>query len=298
MSPPSQPGTRRGPDFLCIGMQKAGTGWLYDALIGMPRVSAHPIKEFHHFDYRLANTETDAEQHAARLRRGVAKYGSRLNDPERMKDVAARLERYLDAGCPDEAYLDLFATPEGQIAGDFTPAYSMLDEAAVRKVHAVLPDAKILLLVRNPIDRAWSQYNVTLRREVRAEGGRKRAGVQAEMNRRASLEHLEAFLETPAASRRSFPSRVHEAWSAVYPDLHVIGFDDIAKRPEQVRTYLCDNILPPGSEPSTPTVGNRKAGFLKVKKTPAHRDFLAAYFADEIARCRDIFPTLTREWSV
>ncbi|MBK7919375.1 MAG: sulfotransferase [Chloroflexi bacterium] len=38
------------PDFLCIGAQKAGTTWLYQALRQHPQVSMPPIKENHYFD--------------------------------------------------------------------------------------------------------------------------------------------------------------------------------------------------------------------------------------------------------
>src|SRR5215470_9868606 len=39
-----------GPDFLCIGLQKAGTGWLYDQLQFHPDFWMPPIKEIHYLD--------------------------------------------------------------------------------------------------------------------------------------------------------------------------------------------------------------------------------------------------------
>ena len=44
---------RRGPDFLCIGAQKAGTHWLYDQLQHHDDFWMPPIKELHFFDGRL-----------------------------------------------------------------------------------------------------------------------------------------------------------------------------------------------------------------------------------------------------
>jgi hypothetical protein len=42
-----------GPDFLCIGMQKAGTAWLYDQLETHPDFWMPPLKELHFFDKAL-----------------------------------------------------------------------------------------------------------------------------------------------------------------------------------------------------------------------------------------------------
>src|SRR6185295_12624998 len=43
---------RAGPDFLCIGAQKAGTGWLYEQLRSHPGFWMPPMKELHYFDRR------------------------------------------------------------------------------------------------------------------------------------------------------------------------------------------------------------------------------------------------------
>lgn len=38
-----------GPDFICIGMEKAGTGWLYDQVDHAEGAWMSPIKELNHF---------------------------------------------------------------------------------------------------------------------------------------------------------------------------------------------------------------------------------------------------------
>ena len=45
----------KGPDFICIGAQKAGTTWLYENLNGHPDVWMPPVKEFHYFNRVRAN---------------------------------------------------------------------------------------------------------------------------------------------------------------------------------------------------------------------------------------------------
>lgn len=44
-----------GPDFLCIGMGKAGTGWLYDQCAHHPDFWMPPIKEIHYLDREQPN---------------------------------------------------------------------------------------------------------------------------------------------------------------------------------------------------------------------------------------------------
>ena len=51
---------RSGPDFICIGMQKAGTRWLYQQLRGHPEFWMPPIKELNFFNGNLEKTRKSA----------------------------------------------------------------------------------------------------------------------------------------------------------------------------------------------------------------------------------------------
>jgi hypothetical protein len=53
-------------------------------------------------------------------------------------------------------YISLFTPDNQQIAGETTPRYSIVSEKAVAKAHALMPHGKIIYLLRNPIDRMWS----------------------------------------------------------------------------------------------------------------------------------------------
>ena len=61
-----------------------------------------------------------------------------------------------------EEYFD--ACPEGKLAGEVSPQYMYSTEIA-RRVHDGVPNAKIIAILREPIDRAWSQYLMSQRRE-------------------------------------------------------------------------------------------------------------------------------------
>lgn len=56
----------------------------------------------------------------------------------------------------DERYARLFEPGRGKVTGEITPRYSVLDENMIRYVHSLMPDAKIIFIMRNPIERSWS----------------------------------------------------------------------------------------------------------------------------------------------
>lgn len=117
LQPPAcPPGMRVGPpDFVGVGAQKAGTSWWFDLLLRHPG-TYHPRavhKERHYF----------------------ARYWS---------------EPYGEADSRN--YHRWFPRPEGQLTGEWTPAYmaqfwvpALLAQAA--------PDAKVLVMLRDPVER-------------------------------------------------------------------------------------------------------------------------------------------------
>ena len=51
----------------------------------------------------------------------------------------------------------LFEPGKGKMIGEITPAYSTLGPDDVRRVHRLVPDARIIFMMRNPVERVWSQ---------------------------------------------------------------------------------------------------------------------------------------------
>ncbi len=62
-----------------------------------------------------------------------------------------------------EWYRNLFSD-ESLCNGDITPAYAILPVEDIRKIHATFPALKIVYLMRNPIQRAWSSALMAVRR--------------------------------------------------------------------------------------------------------------------------------------
>lgn len=112
------------PDFLVIGAQKGGTTSLYNYLIEHPGIVPAFTKEVHFFDKDYS--------------KGLAWY--RANFP-------TYLEKY---------YLERFHRQKC-ITGEATPYY-LFHPRAPHRVAKTLPMAKFIVLLRNPVDRAYSQY--------------------------------------------------------------------------------------------------------------------------------------------
>jgi hypothetical protein len=110
---------RLRPDFLIVGAQKAGTTFLYQELIRHPNVLPALTKEIHYFDDRYA-----------RWRNAYAGFFPAV-------PRAAGRSRY--------------------VTGEASPGYVFHPHAA-RRIASDLPDAKLVLLVRDPVVRAHSQY--------------------------------------------------------------------------------------------------------------------------------------------
>ncbi len=111
--------------FLGLGAEKSGTTWLFAALKKHPDVFMPDSKELYYFNHDYWH------------RPNVKNY--RFDKP-----VSWYLSFYDDA------------TPQ-QWKGEICPAY-LMDQFAARKIHAFNPDVKLFAMLRNPIERAFSQY--------------------------------------------------------------------------------------------------------------------------------------------
>jgi len=121
-------GLRLRPDFIIIGGQRCGTTFLYNCLSGHPSVRGAFRKEVHFFDKNF--------------RRGFGWY--RAHFPT----AAARRVHSLTGG--------------RLVTGEGSPFYLFHPHAAER-ISRLLPDVRLIALLRNPVDRAYSHYHHEVR---------------------------------------------------------------------------------------------------------------------------------------
>ncbi|HEY2286623.1 MAG TPA: sulfotransferase, partial [Streptosporangiaceae bacterium] len=119
------------PDFLVIGAPKAGTTALHVALARHPGLYMSPVKEPKFF-------LTDGPP--------PAKGGP--GDALTYREHVWRRPDY-------EALFD--PAPPGTLRGESTPLY-LYDRAAVRRIRETLPGARLIVVLRDPVERAHSNW--------------------------------------------------------------------------------------------------------------------------------------------
>jgi hypothetical protein len=275
-----------GPDFICVGMPKAGTGWLYDQLLVHPDFWMPPVKEIDYLDH-----DRPKMKHAiAKLER--AQSGSRV----RRRALDERDRQFLQeaAACGGQArdyarYASLFRPKEQLLSGDISPSYSRLEENVIGEIAKHLPQLKIILLVRDPVARAWSHISLLDR------SGKLDRGVLDDEAR------FRSFLENPKnIQRRSFATRVAERWARVAPQIAFrhFFFDDIQGSPDEVRKGILQYLGADSKKESgqVPAAHNRKADAPKLSLTDALKGVLVEYFAEELRASARIFGGHAIEW--
>ena len=147
----------RGPDFLVIGAQRAGTTWLHRVLRQHPALWLPPVKELHYFD-RLETKRTILDP-KERRRVGV----------KRLLSLDPWLVSYWFRARSDEWYARLFraAKANGLVAGEITPAYATLDETVLRRIKRMNDTIKLIFVMRDPVERAWSAVNNAAKKGAR-----------------------------------------------------------------------------------------------------------------------------------
>jgi hypothetical protein len=282
------------PDFLGIGAQKAGTTWLSRNLQAHPEIWMPSIKEVHYFDEQIGQPASLALRLYGRL------FGKRDADRRWRRQVRARSRRHLrrrsrDAllwdiryylGAPNDAwYASLFEPGRGMVAGEITPAYSTLGPDAIAHVRGLMPEARIIFMMRNPMERAFSQavmhFDKASKRDIEGVGDRKLSRIFEREGYRSRTDYL----------------RTLESWGSFYPPERIfVGFlEDIHFFPEELLGRVYEFL---GVDPSfrPPGVGrkvhSRSAGAIPARALV----YLARSYHDELRELDERFGGYASFW--
>jgi len=116
------------PNLFIVGAPKAGTSSLYVYLSSIPGIYMSPVKEPNYF-----SVKTISEQSRIKPIRDTTKYLSLFN---KVKDE--------------------------KIIGEASPSY-LSDPAAPKLIHEIMPDARIIISLRDPVERTLSHYFMYIR---------------------------------------------------------------------------------------------------------------------------------------
>ncbi len=129
-----------------------------------------------------------------------------------------------------EAYSRILAPGRDRLSGEFTASYSVLSAERKDEIRDLLPDLKLILILREPRDRAWSEarMELTLIRE-------QDAGTLGE-------DDYVSFIESTKCRERGDYAAIIRAWTDRFPREQVyIGlYDDIKSAPRKLLSEVFD----------------------------------------------------------
>jgi hypothetical protein len=140
--------------FIVPGFAKCGTTWLFDRLVELPDFKMPVNKELHYFN-RIAKYNTNTK-----YKLGTHNYF--LNRKRLLRNFGYTgiqfFWNYLKIlNSNDKMYTSLFGEIN-KISGDITPIYGMSDKEGVQEMSKLLGDVNIIFILRDPIDRDWSEF--------------------------------------------------------------------------------------------------------------------------------------------
>jgi hypothetical protein len=153
--------------LLGVGAMKAGTTWLHDHLAASPQCQPGVRKEYHVFD------SLDLEKEPYLLQRVVAKAHSSLDEVAegRPTDPTFLVQAAMIAD--EQLYFDYFTalfarSPETRLTLDITPGYALLSPTRLAGIRSSFEQrgvrAVAAYLLRDPVERIWSQVRMQQRR--------------------------------------------------------------------------------------------------------------------------------------
>jgi hypothetical protein len=139
---------RNFPDFLIVGPQRTGTTWLFHNLKTHPEIFLPKEKELYYF--------------------------STLGMPDHRRFRFPYLENYLQAMADTprstlkknyDSLRKMGRLYNPRIRGEATASYAALPREIIREIATLNPEIKAILMIRDPIDRAWSHARKDLLKE-------------------------------------------------------------------------------------------------------------------------------------
>ncbi len=239
--------SRTLPDFIIIGAQRAGTTSLYNYLIQHPCIRRALRKEVHYFDIHHHHGEQWYRAHF-------------------MPESARKAQ-------PIPGY--------PRITGEASPYY-LFHPLVPERAKALVPNAKLIVILRNPATRALSQY--FFQNKIKQDDAGLEEAFKNEEQRMAGAE-----LDGPRPRRTSIPHRRHSYLQrGIYVDQLERWFQHFPR--EQFQIINSERMLEdPATEvgktfqflglPDCDTISYEKYHVTRYPKVdPAIKEWLADYF--------------------
>lgn len=199
---------RKKLNFIVVGAPKCGTTSLHHYLKQNPKIFLTEQKELHFFsaEMRLSNIGGPG-------------------DKEALASVVQTTEEY------DAHFAECRAW---QIAGDISPSYFHFGKMCAKKIHKWVPNVKIIVILRNPIEKTYSQYMHQVQHGMEILGFRQ---ALAKESNRQNLGWRDMWMYTGSTFYTQNLQDYIDVFGA--ENVHVIFFEDFVNYTKQVLDDIC-----------------------------------------------------------
>ena len=171
--------------------------------------------------------------------------------------------------------------------GEITPAYLVVPEDRIESMHELNPDMRLILMIRHPVERAWSAAKYFARNQMDADA--------AEL----PLDEFEAMVTTPLMLERGDYLEGLRRWGGVFPEeqMLVVFHDEVLDDPVATirRVFEHLQVMMPNSFTRYPLEQKFNEG--PSRGMPAsHRAILEPLFDAQIAGLADRFADRGIAW--
>lgn len=200
------------------------------------------------------------------------------------------------------SYAVRFEPGRGKVTGEITPGYSVLREDRIAFVRRVMPDVRLILTVRDPVERSWSAARRVFR---------KLGTTPEDLGERELFEYLRTeWAYEPEGGPKvtgdyepglleGHYTRIIDNWRRHFPagQLLVVFFGQLVEDPEGFLGAVCRHLGVRTDVGWDPEALRRPVNPNPRLPLPDRlRAFLEEMYAEEIAELRERFGEPARRW--
>jgi len=178
------------PDFLGLGSQRCASSWLYQILNSHPKIIMTYKKETRYFSHKI--TSEKLEWYSNLFKNNLKKENSVLN--------------------------------ESFILGEIDPSYAAMYYKEILQIKKIIPNLKIILIIRDPVERMISSIA----------RGWTFSNRESEKAKNTNIFNLLRSVDSSLPSRFTDYERTYKNWSSVFgvENIFVEDYEKVVKNPK------------------------------------------------------------------
>lgn len=210
------------PNFFVVGAARSGTTSLYNYLKQHPDIYLSPIKEPNYFARNIDTSKF----------KGSFKKNGNFNYKKYLKGKMNKIIH--QAWVQDfKDYVKLFKNVKNEkVIGEFSVIY-LFSKVAAKEIYKFNPNSKIIMLLRNPIERAFSHYKMDVNAKVTNKSIFKLKEdynfKDAKYGTRSLCLEFSSYYEQVKRYLDIFPKK----------NVKILFFEDLKKNPKKVVKEVC-----------------------------------------------------------